>query len=124
MSELREVLERANFSSLTAGGVMSDNVRTALAGFRKRYFVIFVVLFVVCVAVVVLGVVGVALNIREPAQMAAAGGAMGITVGGTIEVMRRVWKEWSQAELIVILIEEAPEDAVRNLLNTLIEKLK
>ena len=123
MSELKDILKGVDFKRDDMGGVTSENMKKALNGFRRKYFAIFVVLFVVLVVVVALGTVGVAFYIREPLQIAAVGTGLGITVGGTITVMRGVWKEWSQAELITILIEDAPEDSVRKLLDTLISKL-
>jgi hypothetical protein len=124
MSELNGVLERVKLATRHAGGgTVSDKAREALSGFRRKYFAIFVTLFAVLVATVILGMVGVAWYIREPVHMAVAGSAMGLTVGGTIEVMRRVWKEWSQAELLSILIEESSEETVTKVVDTLIGKL-
>ena len=123
MSELKDKLKGVSLKRDDAGGVTSENMRAALRSFRKKYFAIFTVLFVVLIVVVIFGTVGVAFYIRRPLEIAAVGTAMGITVGGTITVMRGVWKEWSQAELITILIEDAQEDQVRKLLDTLINKL-
>ena len=55
---------------------------------------------------------GLAQFIEQPEQMAAFAGAMGLSVGGGIEVMRRIWKEWSQVELLLILIGDAKEAQV------------
>lgn len=126
MSQLSSVLEQvklATSSHLAGGEGISAKASDALASFRRKYFAIFVVLFIVLVVVVIFGMIGIAWYIREPLQMAAAGGAMGITVGGTVEVMRRVWKEWSQAEMLSILIAESSDETVAKLMDKLIGNL-
>jgi hypothetical protein len=46
--------------------------------------------------------------------------AMGISVGGGIEVLRRIWKEWVRTDLLLTLVAGASEAQVAAIL----EKLK
>jgi hypothetical protein len=125
MGQLRKALETAEFIAAQTGGVISEAVRTKLEALRTRYFVVFVVLFVFVVLVAALGMVAIALHIKntEALTKLGAGTAMGITVGGSLELMRRIWKEWSQADLILILLDDASEAQVKRLIDKLIAKL-
>jgi hypothetical protein len=105
------------------GGVLVEKASSRLEALRSRMFKIFVTLFALCLIAVIIGLVGVAFYVREPTHVAAVGSAMGITVGGLLEMMRRTTKEWSRLDLILILIDSASEQQVRSLLDALIAKL-
>ncbi len=123
MSGLKQVLQDVDADAFKAGGVLSSRVIEQLGGYRRQQFILFVVLFAVVIGAVIFGALGLAWFMRTPTQMAAFAGAMGLSVGGAIEMLRRVWQEWSQAALLLILVEDASEAEIKSLLERLISKL-
>ena len=123
MENLRSIVERAHARSLRAGGAVSTELIKNLRGLRKRQLVVFIALE----ALVLLGVAFCAYWLtRSPnnvRQVELLSGLIGVGAGGGIEVMRRIWKEWSQAELLLILIGNASESQVTELIDKLTDKL-
>ena len=120
MGGLKRVLEDAAESQHKMGGAISDTVMQGLAGYRKRQFLIFILLFVVVMGVVLFSSYAIT---RWPDQMKILVGTIGISMGGGITLMRTIWKEWSQADLLLIIIEEAKEAQVQALIDKLIKNL-
>jgi hypothetical protein len=52
-----------------------------------------------------------------------AAGVIGLGSGGGLEILRRIWKDWSQTDLLLILIEDASEAQVTTIVNKLTKKL-
>ena len=123
MFRLRTVLQRTVEQRAKFGGAVSVEVRSALRAHRRLMSIAFAVLFAVLVCAVALGTFALAWFIREPKQVAVFAGAMGMSVGGGIELMRRVWKEWSQASLLLILVEDASEAQIAALIDKAIKGL-
>lgn len=123
MSGLKQVLEDAAARRVKMGGAASDAVIGGLRSHRRHMSLAFWVIFVVLICAVALGAFGLAWFITDPTNLAAFSGAMGLTVGGAIELMRRAWKEWSQASLLLILVEDATEAQIRTLTDKVIQKL-
>jgi hypothetical protein len=123
MGGLKGVLEEVAETKFKMGGSISASAIRALRTYRTQQYVFFVALFVVLVGIVVFGTYGLVLFIKQPNQMAVFTGAMGITVGGAIQLMRHMWKEWSQAGLLLILVEDASDAQVTALVDKLIKKL-
>ncbi|MGH8070204.1 MAG: hypothetical protein ACRERE_34150 [Candidatus Entotheonellia bacterium] len=123
MGGLKRVLESVAETKFKMGGAISATAIRALRTYRTQQYVFFVALFVVLVGIVVFGTYGLVSFLKQPNQMAVFSGAMGITVGGTIQLMRRTWKEWSQAVLLLILVEDASDAQVTALIDKLIKKL-
>ncbi|HVT14662.1 MAG TPA: hypothetical protein VHQ90_00585 [Thermoanaerobaculia bacterium] len=123
MNGLKRILEEVNQHRLSAGGAISDKAMRALRTYRTRLFATFLVFFVLLVCVVGFGAFGLAWFFKQPAQQAAFAGAMGISVGGALELMRRIWSQWSQAGLLLVLIEDASEAQVATLIDKVIQKL-
>ena len=118
---LKTALEAAAGEFLRAGGFASTAVIKALRDQRKKEYSIsiFISVLVVCalIACIVILLVG---NTQQARWVA---GVLGIGSGGGLEVLRRVWKDWSQTDLLLILIEDANEAQVTTIVNKLIKKL-
>lgn len=123
MSALKTLLEYYAAEANNLGGHVSGKLARSLASYRTRLFVFFVVLFVVLVVVVGLSAYALGTTMKDPTRLAALASAMGISVGGAVELMRRIWREWSRAELLGILLEEATDADVSMVLGKLIAKL-
>jgi hypothetical protein len=120
MSNLKDILRRSTEQTLKLGGG-SDRLIQELRTNRKRQFNVFVVLFLVLVCGLALCVYLVIRNQTEQARLVA--GLFGIGTGGAIEAMRRVWKDWSQTDLLLILLEDANEAQIAKLVDQLSQKL-
>jgi|SRR2546422_9795491 branched-subunit amino acid ABC-type transport system permease component len=123
MTGLKRLLEHTAGGKLMMGGTLSESVVKGLESYRQRLFITFIVLFVVLIALVVFGSYGLARSMGDAGSLKAFVAAMGISVGGLVEAMRRTWREWSQTQLLLVLIEEAPESQIRALIDKLIQKL-
>jgi ABC-type lipoprotein release transport system permease subunit len=123
MSKLKSILQGAVDGRLKTGGSVSAQLITQLRKHRRQQFSVFV-------AIEVLLVIGVGFCayylVSNPANIAQAkllAGMIGVGAGGGIEVVRRIWKEWSQTELLLLMIEEASEAQVTAIIDRLIDKL-
>jgi hypothetical protein len=123
MSGLKRVLEKSVAARLKAGGAVSENLSKALSGYRTRLFSTFLVLFAVLICLVAFGAYGIAVFFKTPEHMGEMAAAMGVSAGGLTELLRRVWKEWSQTELLLVLMEDASEALITVLVDKAIEKL-
>jgi len=123
MSNLKSILQKVDETSLDAGGAISINAIKELRDYRKKQFIIFLVVEVL----VVFGVVYCAYFLsRHPGQSAmvkAMIGLIGIGAGGGVEVMRRIWKEWSRTDLLLVLMSEASESQVKAIIDKLVKNL-
>ena len=72
-----------------------------------EYFVLFLGLYVAVLLAVIVATVAAVKNLSTPAQLAAFSGAMGLSLGGAIELLRRCWQQWSDGTLLMILLEGA-----------------
>jgi hypothetical protein len=123
MSGLRRIVQDAADRRLDTGGAISTRVIAQLRHHRRQQLVVFVALELA----LVLGVAFCAYYaVRVPAntvQLKVLTGLIGVGAGGGIEVMRRIWKEWSQTALLLLLLEEASEAQVTAVINRLVGKL-
>jgi len=123
MSGLKSVLERTVAQRLKGGGAVSDQVVRALRLYRKRQLVIFVTLYVILICGLILCVYVLMSHPAQTTYVRALSGLVGIGSGGVIEVMRRIWKEYSETDLLLILTEDASEAQITALIDKLIKKL-
>jgi len=123
MADLQGILRHVAQRIDRAGGAVSAELTKELRAYQTRQFW----LFMIVEAVVVIGVAVCAyLLTSNPGQtksVSQLAGLIGIGTGGGIEVMRRIWKEWSQADLLLVLATEASEAQVSAMLDKLIEKM-
>jgi len=123
MSGLKTVLERTTTQRLTGGGVVSASVVRALRLYRSRQLAIFVTLYAVLICGLVLCVYVLISHPARTTSLRALSGLVGIGSGGVIEVMRRLWREYSQTDLLLILTEDASEAQITTIIDRLIKKL-
>ena len=123
MSGLKQILQETTEHRLNAGGAVSASVIGALRNYRTRQFATFVVLFAAIICAVAFCAYFVMKNPSQVSHIRVIAGFMGLGTGGGIEVLRRLWKEWSQTELLLILVEDASESQITTLVDKLIKKL-
>ena len=71
----------------------------------------------------VIGIFILLIFVKDPAHAAAFFGAMGISVSGAIEYMRRIWKEMAQINLLIILSSNLNDEIMSSVIQTLVNKL-
>jgi hypothetical protein len=123
MSQLKSLLQDAKHDSDDLGGTLSHAALKRLGRYRTRQFLIFLLVELLVVAAVAgcaWYVVTHPTNSPQAKTLAALGG---LGSGGGLEIARRVWKEWSRADLLVTLLSEATEAQVKVLIDRLIEAL-
>jgi hypothetical protein len=123
MNSLRRALEVAVERKHKQHGAVSPRLIRNLQQLRRRYFISFLVLE----SFLSLGLaIGVYILWRQPLadfMMVTLGGGIGLGAGGSIEMMRRVWRDWGKVDLCLILMEGAEEAEVLELAERLLEKI-
>jgi hypothetical protein len=123
MSGLKKIIEEVSARTEKAGGAISTELLKKLRDYRKRQFTIFLIIEILLVVGVIVCVIFIVENPAQTTQVKVLGGIIGVGAGGGIEVMRRMWREWSQADLLILLLEEATESQVNAMIDKLIGKL-
>ncbi len=123
MKKLKTVLQETSNRRFKAGGSMSQALLDALRAHRRSRSRIFVILLAALVAAVSVSLVLIVRFAGDAGSLSALAAAIGLSVGGCVELLRRVWHEWSQADLLLILAEDASEAQITALIDKLIEKL-
>jgi hypothetical protein len=122
MKNLKQVLIAISEREDKAGGAISRSTRLALQDHRQKKFamVIGLAVFILCCLVV-----AAYLLIEKGSQQSRAfAGLAGIGgTGGALEALRRTWKDYSQTDLLLILIQDASEAQVTTLINKLVKNL-
>ena len=122
MRDLKQVLIGISDRMEKAGGAVSRQTKLALRSHRKRKLVTAIVLTVFIMCCLALSAYLLlekrSQESREFATLSGVGGA-----GGALEALRRVWKDCSRTDLLLILIEDASEDQVAELIDKLIKGL-
>jgi hypothetical protein len=122
MKNLKEVLIGITQRDYKAGGVVSRQTKLALRAHRKKKLAIAASLVVFIVGCLALSVYLLVQNGSHQGRDVAALAGIGGT-GGALEALRRVWKDYSQTDLLLILVEDANEANVTALINRLIKSL-
>lgn len=123
MSGLRKVLQSTHDEKLRGGGAISQGALTRLNAYRKQQMIIFVVVEILVVMAVAFCAYMMVMSKLDSAGVASLTALIGIGAGGGLEVGRRVWKEWAQADLLVLLLSEATEAQVNSIIDKLLQKL-
>lgn len=123
MSGLTKVLQSAADEKLRGGGAISQGALSSLNAYRSQQMIIFVMVEILVVIAVAFCCYLVVVSKLDSAGVASLTGLIGIGAGGGLEVGRRVWKEWAQADLLVLLLSEATEAQVNAIIDKLLQKL-
>jgi len=117
---LKSILERLNQAKF-AGGALSEAAIAALARHRTQSGAIGLVV----VLAVLAGTVFTAfLSYKAaPGQIGVIAGGLGLSLGAALLLLLRVWREWSQSGLLLILIQDADEATVRSIIDKLTSEL-
>jgi hypothetical protein len=125
MTKLRTVLSGFMTPAGTGGsrGIDRDALRLALQGLLRHHrtmmWVALAMTLVLFVAEFVIGLI----YVEKPSVLAATGGAMGLTIAGSIGVVRTIARELAQVGLVVALAGELDREALKPVINALARKL-
>lgn len=104
-----------------AGGALSASAVAALTRLRNRSALIGVaVLLAILAGTIFAAYLSYAV---KPDQIAVVAGGLGLSMGGGLLLLLRTWHEWSEAGLLLILIEDADEATIRSIIDRLVGKL-
>lgn len=124
MKRLKDVLRDIERNHNKLGGAMSVKVREELDAHRRRQFRIFITIEVIVVVAIVGCVSLLVFDHLAESLVKNVAGMVGIGAGGGgFEIARRVWRDWSQTDLLLLLINGASDAQVRTLVDKLIERL-
>lgn len=123
MAGLKTLLQEAQNERLKLGGAVSASLLRKLTAYRKRQFRIFIILEITLVAAVALCAYYLVTNPVGAGRVQLLSSLIGIGAGGAVEVIRRIWKEWSQTDLLVMMLEGANEAQISTIIDKLITKL-
>jgi hypothetical protein len=128
MSKLNDILRHHYIPGETLGGegrirdpdALRRELKKLLTHLRAMFWVAAAMIVAVFVVELAVGVT----HLESPAILAGVAGAMGLTVAGAIEAMRRVAREMAQVNLLVILSAELDSEALAPIVNALVGKLQ
>lgn len=123
MTNLNGILQSAHDRQLQAGGAVSSELVNSLKGYRKQQLYVFVCIEVLLIAAVAFCAYLLTRNPSGTATVKALSGLIGIGTGGGIEVMRRIWMEWSRTTLLLILIPQCSPGQLTSIIDKLAGKL-
>ena len=122
MTNLKQILKDACERRLKAGSASTGLIEN-LKAYRKQQFWIFVIMQSLIIAGVAFCAYYLTTHPKNTSQVKLLSGLLGIGAGGGIEVLRRVWKEWSQTELLLLVLPEASEAQITTLIDKLLKKM-
>jgi phosphate/sulfate permease len=121
MANLKTVLTKTTEQFLKGGGQVSPTVKRALRTHRQvqmRTCLGLIIGLIVCASFAIY------LLLASPSKGESIMAVIGIGgTGGLLEALRRVWKDWSQTDLLLILIEDATEAQVSSIVDKLVKGL-
>jgi hypothetical protein len=129
MNDLKSVLQRLGDQGAVerrfalGGGGLSDQARTALEAYRRQAALVSGAVLAVVFAAVLVVLAASIFYLRNPAGLKLAVSGLGLSLGAALVVLRGTWKDWSQANLLLVLIEDARDDQIKRMIDTLIAKL-
>ena len=123
MGNLKRILQNAKDQQLKGGGVVSKRLIDDLQSYRTQQLWIFIVIELLIVVGVALCAYYIAVHPENRAQAKTLTGLLGIGSGGGIEVIRRIWRNWSQTTLLLVLLPEATQAQVTEIIDRLLKKL-
>ena len=120
---LNTILKELAQDDVKFGTRLSDRAIATLTAHRRTMgWVAGIVFAAVLVGVVIAAYVSIR-YVDDPTSLAAVVAGMGLSLGAALTLLQRTWKEWSQANLLLILISEADEARIAALIDKLIDKV-
>jgi hypothetical protein len=124
MSKLRDALLSIQSGDTKAGPTaFSDSAIKRLSALQRNLAFQGWLIFLAVFAGTVLTIWAAALNVHDAQGLAAVSGALGLSVGAALELLRRTWRELGRTSLLLMLLDTATEAQVAALVDKLIREL-
>jgi hypothetical protein len=124
MSRLRNALLAIQRGDTKAGSVaFSDAAIGQLSAIQRNLALQGWLIFIAVFAGATLAIWAAALNVHDAKGLAAVSSALGLSVGGALEMLRRTWRELGRTNLLLTLLDNASEAQVAALIDKLIKDL-
>jgi hypothetical protein len=104
------------------GGGLSHGAITAITAYRRQAAFASWVVLSAAGALFIVTLIASTLYLRDPRQIRLVAGGLGVTLGGALVALRATWKDWSEANLLLALIDEASDAQIQSLIDRLIKK--
>jgi cytochrome c biogenesis protein CcdA len=93
-----------------------------LESYRMKQTIVFVIIFVAVLVIFGIGVYALLQYMTQPGKLRMVIAAMGISITGSIELMRRVAREWGRLDYLIMMLKHAdPKDAQKLIAESLLQ---
>ena len=123
MTQLTRTLEGALDAATQQGGGLSAQTVSALRVYRRQMTIASAAILVAALAAFILVLVASARYLDNADQLKGIAGGLGLSMSGALIALRGTWKDWSQANLLLVMVEDASDAQIERLLTALIKKL-
>jgi hypothetical protein len=126
MENLRDILRKYSVPPQVLGTrtVDRDALRAELTRLQVHLRAMAWIAAAMIAIVFIVEIVIAAVYVQSPGVLAGVAGAMGVTIAGAIEAMRRLVRETAQVNLVVIFASELSSDQLVDIINMLAGKLE
>jgi len=122
MKHLGDILRRAEERKHVAGSYSAELTK-ALKSYQRQQLITFIAIELFLVAGIVLCAYFLIRHPTSSTQEKMLASLIGIGAGGGIEAIRRVWTQWSQTTLLLLLIPESSPAQLEMIVKNLAKKL-
>jgi hypothetical protein len=125
MSNLKKVLSQYYVPETVLGSerIEMDSLQKDLNTLKNQVNLHFWISVIMIAVIFIIGILVLLIYIKKPSHVAAFFSAMGVSVSGLIEYMRRASKEIAQINLVIILSLSLNEANMASVIQTLLKKL-
>lgn len=121
MSVKQILLQHFQPSGLHGEQDIRANLTKDLQNHQRFQMTLYFVVFVAVLVVFCISIWATLAWIKKPEDYATFIGILGVSVGGAIELLRRISREWNQSSLLLLLLGQAKEDQIQELIGKLID---
>jgi hypothetical protein len=123
--KISEILRKHYLPNVVLGtdSPKRENLVLALEAHRRRRQKAFILILVVFLVAFLLSVYATLKWIQSPEEFAGLISVLGVTASGAAVWVYKVTKEWTQADLLILLVTQSSEQQMHDLLQKLIGKI-
>lgn len=123
MQTLGSILRRAQDRKALAGSYSAE-LEKALKAYKQQQLFVFIAVEVFLVIAIAFCAYWLSRGSSGGGMVKALAGLIGLGTGGGLEAIRRVWTQWSQTTLLLILIPQSSPAQLSSIVESLAKKLK
>ena len=123
MQTLGSILKRAQTRKGLAGSYSAE-LAEALKGYQRQQLFVFIAVELLLIIAIAFCAYWLSRGSSNGGTVKALAGLIGLGAGGGLEAVRRVWTQWSQTTLLLILIPQSSPAQLSSIVETLAKRLK